>query len=57
MEFALWMVKQLKESKARGESVSLSDLLRNVKNEGAPRNKIKRPTKPSAQVGEEVVIG
>lgn len=50
MEFALWMVRQLKESRARGEKVSLNDLLGGV---APPKRMPKRPRKKAAAVTTE----
>lgn len=49
MEFALWMVRQLRESRARGEKIALSDLMGDTRVSRLPR----KPRKKTAEVASE----
>jgi hypothetical protein len=55
MEFALWMVRQLKESRARGERVSLSDLIGGVTPTRAPKKPRRKSPPPSTEAKNEEV--
>lgn len=55
MEFALWMVRQLKESRARGERVSLSDLIGGVTSTRAPKKPRRKSLAPNTEAANEEV--
>lgn len=52
MEFALWMVRQLKESRAKGEKLSLNDLLAGT----TPSKRTRRKTVTTSELSPEVTI-
>lgn len=55
MEFALWMVRQLKESRARGERLSISELIEGAQ-VGRSAKRTRRKTNTTEASGEEVAL-
>lgn len=56
MEFALWMIRQLKDSRARGEKLSLSDLLGDVNTVRPAKKPRRKAALGAALAGAEVNV-